>query len=74
MVLNDIVESFEKALLRLEEAYLRAKSEEQGEDFDFFRDSTITYREEIANEIFTRMNGFIDILKQVLSELRYKDL
>ncbi len=132
MALRDIIDNFERALLRLEESYLKARSDEGGDDFFFFRDSTIqrfeftveifwktvkvflkeiegidcktpkscireffsagyvdedttynliemidyrnlashTYREEIANEIFSRMNGFINILKQVLSKLR----
>jgi len=50
MALDKLVEDFEKALKRLSDAYLRAKSSDE-DDYYFFRDSAIQ-RFEFTVEIF----------------------
>jgi len=135
MALDAVISSFEKALIRFEEAYLRANIGKREDNYYFFRDSAIqrfeftveifwktlksflkekegvdcrtpkscireyfsagyldeetailllkmiddrnltshTYREEVAEEIFSRLNGYIDALKSVFKCLKIKN-
>ncbi len=51
MALKILIENFEKALMRLQEAHLKAKADTRKNDYYFFRDSAIQ-RFEFTVEIF----------------------
>jgi nucleotidyltransferase substrate binding protein (TIGR01987 family) len=54
VALKTLIDNFEKALIRLQEAHSRAKVGRRGDDYYFFRDSAIQ-RFEFTVEIFWKM-------------------